>query len=220
MRVEAKRTLVTFLALAFIFVVFMVILMERRASVELGQARDAAAAGRTSEAVLHYFQALNWYAPWGSAPKAADELWTLGLEQFKSGRRDEAFQTLTRLRGGLLAARSFGVPREDMLEGADVLLASILAERMLGAGASREELQRRTEVYSDLYRSSPRMEEGWLLAAVLGFLVWVWAGFSSIFALFGDDRASRLRDRLLGIRLQLLAFLAGYALWLTALGLA
>ena len=213
-----NATLVTCLAAVLIFAVFLGVLFERRAWDELSRARRLVAAGDFAGADRHYFQSLNWYAPWGSSQRAADEFLALAMEHLKAGRKPEALQSLLRLRAALIAARSFYQPRQDLLDAANPLIALSLAEIRLGPEASRQEVADRATIYQRLYAGDNSPYQPWDYLVVFGFLLWVGAGFTFIALRFqprSPFEAPPGRWRTTWI--PLLVFAYGYATWVFAM---
>jgi hypothetical protein len=193
--------------------------MEVKAGRELSAARDLAAGGDASGAIVHYFRALNWYAPWGASQAAAGELYALGEGLAARGDREGAYLAFLRLRAGLNASRSFYRPRPELLDAANARVAEHLARERLGAGADPDALARQAALYLSLYRAAPAMNEGWYLAASGGFLMWTLGAVLALFRFFpqGDRPLAR---RLAAARAPLGCFALGYALWLLGMWLA
>jgi hypothetical protein len=209
-----RRKLAAALAAALALLAFLAVLLERRAEEELEAARAFAAQGDYKAADRHYFQALNWYAPWGSSQKAADELMALGLEHLRSGRDGQAFQSLLRLRSALVAARSFYQPRPDLLEAATPILAISLARQKLGPEASQEDISSQAAIYHSLYVSAAAREQRWYFLIVFSFLLWVGAAFHFIFSFFRPQGPrERARDRKAAYA-AIAVFFYGYLMWL------
>jgi hypothetical protein len=214
-----KKIIKVLLSIA-VFLIFLAGLMEYRAAEELGKARSAREASDFEAADRHYFQALNWYAPWGSSQRAADELMDLGLEHLKEGRREQSYQSFLRLRGALMAARSFYLPRADLIKEINLHLTSYLAEQRLGAEADPEALKAKAAVYLQLYSDNPPLGQGWYFLAVFGFLGWVAAGFRLIVIFFNDRSCFKFKQRLKDSRVFLAAFICAYGLWLLSMSRA
>lgn len=210
----------TVLAAAFIFLIFLIFFMEFRAAKELSKARNFRETGAVLTAARHYFQALNWYSPWGASQRAADELMDLGLENLKAGRKYEAYVCFLRLRGALIAARSFYLPRRAELEKINSLISLYLAESKLGPGATIEEIKNQAIIYHRLYSSSPDFSQGWYFVAISGFFIWVGAASRVLISFYGPKRTLGWPERLLKARLALLAFIVGYVLWVLGMALA
>jgi tetratricopeptide (TPR) repeat protein len=218
----SRPKLLAGLAAAAALLIGLAALMEARASGELGEARALAKAGDFAGADRHYFQALNWYAPWGSSQRAADELMALAVAHLEAGRRPEALQSLLRLRSALIAARSFYQPREDLLAEATPLIALSLARLKLGDAAGREELLAQAAIYQQRYSEDPVRAGIWPLLAVCGFLLWAGAAFRLVFAYFQAPGphlplAPRERRALLIISA---VFALGYLTWLFSMSQA
>jgi hypothetical protein len=208
------------LASALVFVVFLAALFERRAWDELSRARTMVAGGDFAGADRHYFQALNWYAPWGSSQKAAEELLALGLEHLKAGRKEEAFRSLLRLRSALIAARSFYQPRQDLLDTANPLIALSLAEKRLGPKASRQEVAEQAAFYQLLYSADNSPYQPWDFLVVFSFLLWAGAGFTFIFLHFQTrppfaPPAGKWKTTWI----PLFVFIYGYATWIFSMSM-
>jgi hypothetical protein len=211
---NTKPKLLTGLIAALVLFAFLVALIEKRAGAELESARTFAAAGDYAAADRHYFQSLNWYAPWGSSQKAADELLALGLEHLKSGREKEAFQSLLRLRSALVAARSFYQPREDLLEIATPLIALILARQKLGVETAREDIAEQAAIYQALYVSAAKREQRWYFVMVFSFLLWAGSAFYIVFAYFKEKCPLTQAYKRKALYIPLGVFAWGYLMWL------
>jgi hypothetical protein len=215
-----KRYLIPLCVGALVYLVFLFGLLQYRAHSEVVKARDFISQGDLAAADRHYFQALNWYAPVGASQKAADELMALAMENMEAGRKYEAYQSLLRLRGALLAARSFYTPRKDLLVKADELISLYLAQTKLGPGADKSMVRELARIYGSLYSSWNKQGESWYFFAVLGFLLWVWASFWIIRSLFGPASLGKLTSRLRKAVIPLSIFVYGYILWLFSMSIA
>ncbi|MDR2443624.1 MAG: hypothetical protein LBE31_08905 [Deltaproteobacteria bacterium] len=216
MRENLKTKIAVFLFSVLAFLVFMGILTERRARSELELARAAVALGQFDSADRHYFQALNWYAPLGSSQKAAEELLALANNHLKEGRKPLALLSLLRLRSALIAARSFYLPRKDLLEKINPVIAQLLAENKLGHQANEQvldgqALDAQAKAYLRLYTDLPPMDQKWPFLAVAGFLVWIGGAFEVIKIYF------RSQVKFNSLVLPLVVFICGYCLWLISL---
>lgn len=219
-----RQTLTRFLkvsaVLAVVYVFFLGLLMEHRAKVELNKAREFRGQEDFDSANRHYFQALNWYAPWGSSQVAADELMEYAIEGFNHGLKLNAFQSLLRLRSGLLAARSFYIPRPDLLEKANVLIALYLAELKLGPQVSQADVRAQAEIYLKLYAIDTVPKQRWYFFVLIGFLLWVLAIFWLIIIFFGQKRQFNFSQRLKKAIMPISIFVYGYALWVFSMSAA
>jgi hypothetical protein len=213
-KAKVSYKLLKSLIVALILFAFLAALLEKRAGAELETARNFAAAGDYASADRHYFQSLNWYAPWGSSQKAADELLALGLEHLKSGREKEAFQSLLRLRSALVAARSFYQPREDLLEFATPLIALLLARQKLGEEAANEEIAEQAAIYQTLYVSAAAREQRWYFVMVFSFLLWAGTAFYIVFAYFKEKGPLTKAYKRKALYIPLGVFAWGYLMWL------
>jgi hypothetical protein len=212
------KVLTNILLTFIIFIIFISVLMEYRSSIELNKARELLVANKIDLATRHYFQAMNWYAPWGSCQKSADELYKLGLEQLKKNNKKDSFQIFLRLRSGLLAARSFYVPRQDLIENINPILALLLAEMKLNLNNNREDIKKQASIYLELFQEIPKTDQSWYFITILGFLTWVCTSFLAIFRLYGNNKQTNLKNKLLQLRFISLIFVIGYVLWI--LGMA
>jgi hypothetical protein len=215
-----KKISLSVLVLAAIYLIFLVIFFERQASNELNQARASLAHGDLQKANRHYFQALNWYAPWGSSQKAADELMDMAEKNLGRGEKNEAYHSLLRLRGGLLAARSFYVPRRDLVEKANALIVLYLAEAKLGPQASRQELHSQALIYEKLYSLDALPKQSGYFFILLGFFTWVVASFWMIKIFFGTKQVLLIKQKLKLARIPILIFIYGYGLWIFSMLIA
>ncbi|MBU2546862.1 MAG: hypothetical protein KKB20_00500 [Proteobacteria bacterium] len=161
--------------------------MEMRAREELARARQARDGSETDLALKHYSRALNWYVPGGAAETAAEDLLELGLARDRAGRAREATLALMRMRSGLYGARSFYLPRRDLIERAEPVLARLRAREKLGPEATEADTARQARVYLDLMRAPGRPAFWPALAASAGFLIWVVSALGFIFRFFGRE---------------------------------
>jgi hypothetical protein len=208
------------IVLALASVAFLAGFMEVKASLELGTARERQTAGDPRGAMLHYFRSLNWYSPLGASQTAADELWALGNALEDRGETELAYLAYVRLRSALNASRSFYMPRRDLVDQSSRRIASYLAHEMPDAAKTPEGLATNEEFFYRLYTENPRMNEGWYLAAVGGFLLWTLGGGLAIFRFFKADRTLPAARRLYAARVPAVCFLVGYALWLAGMMMA
>jgi tetratricopeptide (TPR) repeat protein len=215
-----KKVILAVLVLAGVYVIFLAFLFESRAGEELRQATASRERGDFAAANRHYFQALNWYAPWGASQRAADDLMGLAMEHFNRGQKTEAYNSLLRLRSGLLAARSFYVPRRDLLEKANALIALYLAEYKLGPEASPQEIMSQALVYAKVYSLETLPKQSWYFFVLVGFFTWVCASFWLITIFFGNKRAILLKMRVKLARVPIFIFIYGYALWIFSMSVA
>ena len=211
---SVKSKLLTALIAALALFAFLAIMLEMRAGAELDRARALAAEGDYAAADRHYFQSLNWYAPWGSSQKAADELLALGLEHSRSGREAEAFQSMLRLRSALIAARSFYQPRRDILKTATPVIALSLAHLKLGPDASPESVAAQALAYQTLYSSAASRGQLWYFLIVFNFLLWVGAAFHFVFAYFRERKPLERASGRKMVFVSLAVFAFGYLMWL------
>ena len=160
-------------------------LIEYRARNELAQAREARAGHQVAEAIKHYSRGLIWYLPSGAAETAAEELLDLGLTLEKQGHDQEAARALSLMRAGLYGARGLYLPRRDLIERAEPVLARLRAKAKLGPKASEDDIQRQAGVYLDLMRRPARPGVGPGLAATGGFILWATAVLAFIAVYFG-----------------------------------
>lgn len=220
MRNTLKRILLAVLVLAAVYLIFLAVLFERRASAELSQANIFRERGDFGAADRHYFQALNWYAPWGSSQKAAEGLLDMAMENLKRGQKTEAYNSLLRLRSGLLAARSFYVPRRDLVEKANELIVAYLAETKLGPEASPDELASLKWRYGEVYSIGKLPKQSWYFFVIIGFFTWIGATLWLITIFFGNKRPVLLKLRFKMARVPILIFIYGYALWIFSMAVA
>jgi hypothetical protein len=220
MRHTLKRAFLILLVFGAVYLMFLAVLFEYRAREELNEARTFREQGNVEVSNRHYFQALNWYAPWGSSQTAADELMSIAEESFKHGQKTESFMALLRLRSGLLAARSFYVPRRDLIEKANKLIVLYLAESKLGPGATQQEIMTQANVYEQLYALDKLHKQSWYFFVLLGFFLWVCASFWLIIIFFGSKRSILFKVRLKLARIPLAIFVYGYALWIFSMSVA
>jgi uncharacterized integral membrane protein len=217
-----RRTLICSLKYVVPFLAFLVFLslfMEVKAHERLTKAREAAESKQFHQAIVYYFQAINWYSPVGSSQSAAAELLSLGESLNQAGEKDLAYQSFLRLRSALNAARSFYFPKKEILGKANHAISLYLAEKKLGDNFPPEDIASMTNAYFQLYQSTPVTNEGWYLAIVAGFLLWILSAIKAIFTLFGGERAS-LSTKVAQAKIPIVLFFFGYAIWLYAMGIA
>jgi hypothetical protein len=150
----------------------------------------AAAAGRHREAIEEWGRAARWYLP--GAPhvgRAYDRLEALARAAEARGERDIALAAWRRVRGSILATRSFYTPHAARLAPANRRIAALMAA-VEGAAADpgRSEAER-AAWHLQLLDRSPGPSVGWSLLALVGFALWL--GGAVLFALRGlpsDDR--------------------------------
>jgi hypothetical protein len=214
-----KKKFWILVAVCVVYVAFLAGLMEHRARGELVQARDRKERGDLEAANRHYFQALNWYAPWGSSITAADELMALALDNLAAGRKSEAYHSLLRLRSALLADRSFFVPRLDLVELSGNIIALYLAESKLGAEAGQEAIIAQSRIYAELYSTRNLPQQRWLFLAVAGFLLWVAASFWFIKVFFGANFTAKISYRFKKAVMPISLFVGSYVLWIYSMSI-
>jgi hypothetical protein len=189
-------------------VIALAIMMETRARNELALAR-AASAGNIDLALKHYSRCLTWYVPFGTAETAAEELLALGEKWSEAGRIRDAYLAIIRMRSGLYGARWLIVPRQDLLDRAEPLLARLQAQRKLGEAAEKDQIEALSKKHLALLQAPPRPSTGSALAVTLGFLAWITGGLWFISKRYG--RELRPWRELLP---SALLFAAGYVVWL------
>jgi hypothetical protein len=197
---------------AGIFFLFFAIFMEVKAGRELGLAREALPKSEEA-AVRHYFQAINWYAPWGSSQKAAEELWALAERRSNEGKGELAYQAFLRLRGALYAARSFYLPRKDILAACNGFLAGYLADKKIafhGGLGNRDELYAR---YHKIYGAAPDFSEFFAFLAVSSFLGWVFFFAKILFSFFGGGGKEPLKLKFERSQVFIVLFVVCYLAW-------
>jgi hypothetical protein len=190
--------------------------MEAKASRELKLARNARP--HSSEtAARHYFQALNWYAPWGSSQTAAKELRDLAVKLKEEGRTEAAYQAFLRLRGALYAARSFYVPRKDLLTEANEFLANYLADQKIRFNGGVGDKAALVKYYGDIYNEGPNFSEFFGFLVVLSFLGWVFYFIKIIWVLFPRGEKVPLTRTLSQRKILIFLFVAFYVAWIFAM---
>jgi hypothetical protein len=215
-----KQSVFKILILFFFILSFSFIFIEIRAQNELNLARAAVSVHDSAEAIRHYFQSLNWYAPWGSSQTAAKELLSYGLTLENNKETKMAVQAFYRLRAGLVGARSFYLPHPKLIAKANEHIASYLASQKLGEKYNFQDFKNLSSFYLELYSSSPTFNEGWYFVAIGGFLLWVSSGFKSVFILLKKDTVNLFTKRLSAFRYSALLFIIGYIMWIIGLKMA
>jgi hypothetical protein len=217
---RSKKKLMFFLGCGAVYLIFLACLLEHRAGVELVRAREHRALENFTAADSHYFQALNWYLPWGSPQTAASELAEMAAENLEKGAGREAYQSLLRLRGALLAARSFYIPNKELVERANNAICLFLAAEKLGPAASRDEIREQAGVYYKLYSLDRTPGQSWYFLGVLGFLIWAASGFWFVRVFFGRPTMEGVPVRRAFPLKPALFFIFGYVLWVVAMSMA
>ncbi|MDR1395984.1 MAG: hypothetical protein LBK52_07435 [Deltaproteobacteria bacterium] len=186
--------------------------MEVRGIGELDSAR-ANLPQNPPAAIRHYFQALNWYAPWGASQKAAAELRDLAFQYEITGQTELAYEANLRLRAGLTAARSFYLPRRDILDGANIFLANYLADRQMALDPSRDRAQLYS-YYHSLYSRDINFSEFYGFIVVVSFIGWMYCLIMMLRSLFPNNDILPWKDRLLNSRLSAVLFGLCYLAWI------
>lgn len=167
--------------LALLALIILASALEYRAGSELKQARDCVNRSDLDRALTHYSRALNWYVPFGSAGKAADELLALGLDLKARGDTAHARLALSRLRAGLYGSRGLYIPRRGIIKQAEPHLAELMALAKLGPKAEPSVRAAQTQTYLDLLSKPAQPSTVSGLAASAGFLIWTAAILLFIF---------------------------------------
>jgi hypothetical protein len=212
------------LILLALFLVFLAAFMEIRARGELKLAQSYAADRNHEKAILHYFQALNWYSPWGASQTAASELYLLGLSLKEKDESRLAYLAFLRLRAGLNAARSFYFPRKELIDTANRELAHYLAREKIKENPPPQTLtedygREQAEFFYKLYANTPETYEAGLFLAVFGFFLWTIGCAKAIISLFREDNVS-LEIKFHRARYSVSAFILGYIFWLLGMAYA
>jgi hypothetical protein len=179
-------------------------------------ARDALSSNQIEKASMYYFQSINWYSPIGSSQTAAEELFDLAENLNRSGKERLAYQAFSRLRIGLNAARSFYFPRNNLLEKANYNISLYLAASKLNSQQDSDDTIAAAEYYFKLYQNSPKTNEGWYLAVLIGFFLWSISIIKSIFILFSDNQTV-LKSKKSSLKIPIILFIMGYTLWIIAM---
>jgi hypothetical protein len=214
------KKLIFFLCCGAVYLIFLACLFEYRANTELNQARDFRAQENYKAADIHYFQALNWYLPWGSSQAAANELINLAKDNLAKGNDYEAYQSSLRLRGALLASRSFYIPRKDLIVQTNDIISLYLAQIKVGPTATPEKTQAQVKEYYLLYSLDKIPGQFWYFLSVLGFFLWVISIFLVVKAYFSSSAPLKIKLKLNALRLPLLFFIIGYCLWVYSMSVA
>ncbi|MDR0548103.1 MAG: hypothetical protein LBI10_01625 [Deltaproteobacteria bacterium] len=205
------------LILAAIFLLFIVAFMEVKANRELKLARIALSQSPKT-AIRHYFQALNWYAPWGSSQVAADELKDLADRLKNEGRVDLAYEAYLRLRGALNAARSFYWPRPDLQSKANDFLANYLADKKISSMGGQGDKIRLYGYYLEIYEDKGNFSEFYGFLVVLSFLGWVFYFVKIIWAFFPlSSEKVPFRQKIYLEKILIIMFVACYVVWILAM---
>lgn len=174
----------------------------------LSRGDEAMAQGDVSAAVMAWRTSLGWglpgWAPWRGL--AAERLQALADSQVQSGDVPSAVATLTALRAGRYASRTFW--SDDVGEG-DRALAALLA-RWEAEAATTEgrtppgELQARAEHFEAIMAADTLPRPGYGILVVVGFLLWVLGVVGTL-----RQEGTRRRWALLGALVGLGMFLCG-----------
>jgi hypothetical protein len=207
------------LALVGVFLIFIIVFMEVKSSRELDLARAfLPKSGET--AIRHYFQALNWYAPWGSSQTAADELLALGIKYKNEGQKELAYSAFLRLRAAIYAARSFYLPRRDILSVANDFLANYLADKKISLGAQGTNKQDLYSYYLGLYSAEVNFSEFFAFIVVLSFLGWIYFFIKFIFSFFKDNEFLPLKQKIIKSKIFISMFIVCYITWIFSMKMA
>jgi hypothetical protein len=205
-----RFSLITVIAL-----IILALTVEYRARSELKQARDCVNGSDINRALTHYSRALNWYVPFGSAGKAAEELLALGLDLKARGDTVHARLALSRLRAGLYGSRSLYIPKGGIIKQAEPHLAELMALVKLGSEAEPSALEAQTGTYLDLLSKPAQPSTGPGLAASAGFLIWTAAILLFIFrSRLGWIPVERGRNRAL---ILVIICVLGFVIWLAGM---
>jgi hypothetical protein len=215
-KAQYKSWWLGYLILLGLFIIFIAIFMEVKAANELETARKTLLKSEET-AIRHYFQALNWYAPWGSSQTAAEELRDLGLSLNKEGKRVLAYQAFLRLRGALYAARSFYTPRRDILETANVFLAGYLSDMKLSVNNGRGNREELYAEYLRIYSADVNFSEFYGFLVVLTFLGWVLSFIKILYSFFGTIDKNHFKILLLRSKIPIFLFIACYLGWILSM---
>lgn len=189
----------------------------------LAEGDEAAAAGRTDDAIAAWETAARWYLP--LAPHVDEayarliELATRaagGTASASPERRATVTQQLSAwraVRSAALATRHLWTPHADRLETANAQIADLASRDPYGAAAAGPDAATRQRFHTERLARDPRPGTGAVVLAIAGLVAWI-AGIG-IAIRRGFDDAGRLRRRpaLMGAALTL-AGLAGWAVGL------
>jgi hypothetical protein len=163
----------------------------------LEEGRARLEAGDETMAAHHFREALAWYlpvAPWRE--DAADALWAMYERQAEAGRLQEAVQSLSMLRSGILAGRSIVSPDTTLREKVEEHLAPLMA-RWEAQAAAREgrqhpgPLAEREVHFAEILSQDTLPHRGFGLLALFGFVLWLVMAWRATSA-EGRERFKRL----------------------------
>ena len=161
----------------FVAVLALGLRAELSAADELRNANIALDKGAVNEAIEHFQYALHWHAPFSqSAHEAVEALQEIANQARRDGDRGTELKALRRLRGGILATRSFATDYSDQLPTINLQLAKVTAVEQLALGGptiggrSQSELEAH---HLSLLQLDPAPDSFWALVVVLAFLSWV-----------------------------------------------
>lgn len=161
------------------------------------QRADAAKArGDLAAAAVHYRRAASWYVPFSPISSAAlGELERIGEKAKSEGDYVLALLAFRSLRGGILSARSFYTPHQDLLDRSEHTIAYLMSVQdppPVDVGKPPEQV---AEEHYALLAEHPRPQLGLAMLALSGCAVWMWALFSLARSL--EDAHGRIRFRAL-----------------------
>jgi hypothetical protein len=220
MPLSINNTYVKIALTIIIFLIFIIVYMEYNSKMELNHAREELSKGNFEDAAYGYFKSINYYSPIGSSQTAANELMDLGIKLENDGAEREAYLTFLRLRGAILASRSFYIPRKDLLRAANSHIANYLARLKEKENPNGFDLKAQRDYYYILYMNSPPSGEFWYFIAVGGFLLWTFSAIFAIFKIFSKKNFAPLALRIKPAKYPICLFFLGYALWLIGMAVA
>jgi hypothetical protein len=166
------------------------------------------------EAITRWRRAARWYAP--GAPhvdKAYARLAALAQAAEKAGERELALSAWRAVRSSSLATRSFYVPHEADLHGANAQIARLMAALEDPSVDPARDQAGRQAWHLALLERDEAPSVGFSILAILGFFTWVGGGFWFAWrGLTAEDKLDRRQASVAGVLVVI-----GLAVWMVSL---
>ncbi len=180
----------------------------------LARGDRAEAAGHHRAAIEAWARAARWYVP--GAPhvgRAYQRLEALAAQAEERGDRDTALAAWRRVRGSILATRSFFTPFADHLEPANRHIAALMAAVEGDAADPGRSEAERAEWHYRLLTRDDAPSVLWSVVALLGFALWLGGGILfALRGLTGEDKLDRAKAVWSGVMVAV-----GLVVWLLGL---
>ncbi len=162
-----RRVLLAFVLAVFVLCATAYVRAFLRSNEFLESAQAFENQGKIEEALSDYQIAMRAYVPFASAPKEA----ALALQRLNT------LESLNRLRGGILATRSFYSPFGEMLPATNQKIAELMADETLATNASEVIRGRSREKLISNYLAFLQLDQvpspWWSLVLIGGLLGWM-----------------------------------------------